>query len=90
MGNYLVPLEFEVVGSVLIDCLLDDSACLLEEALSLRHLGGEVGQHLPDRWEAAVCDHQLLIQLMDTSQHWKHNQKYKPILYSFTISVSFW
>lgn len=89
MGNHLIPLEFESVGSVLVDGLLDSGSCFLEEALSVRQLGGEAGQDFPDRWEAAGCNHQLLLQLTDTPQHWIHNQKHEPLLYSITVSVTF-
>lgn len=69
MGNHLTPLEFEDAGSVPVFCLLDGAGCFLEKALGVGQLGGEAGQSLPDRWEAAVCDHQLLLQLANTSQH---------------------
>lgn len=81
-GNHLIPVEFEAVGSVLVDRLLDSGGCFLEEALRLGQLGGGAGQDLPDRWEAHVCDHQLLLQLTDTPQHWEHNQKREVSLYS--------
>lgn len=70
--SYLIPLQFEAVGSVLLVCLLDVSSCFLEEALGVGQLGGKAGQDLPDGWEAAVCAHQLLLQLTHPPQHWKH------------------
>lgn len=62
-----MPLEFQAVGSVLLSVLLDGSACILKEALCIRQLGTEAGQDLPNRWQAAVCVHQLLFQLTDTA-----------------------
>lgn len=74
VGNHLISLEFEDTGSVLVRGLLDGAGCFMEEGLSVRQLGGEAGQNLPDRWETVICDHQLLLQLADTPQHWKHNK----------------
>lgn len=67
MRNYLMPLEFEAVGSVLVSGLLDGSGCILKETLHIRQLGTEAGQDLPNRWQTAVCVHQLLFQLTDTA-----------------------
>lgn len=75
MGNHLIPLEFEDAGSVPVLRLLDSAGCFVEEALSVRQLGGEAGQDLPNRREAAICVHQLLLQLTDAPQHW--NQEHE-------------
>lgn len=81
MGNHLIPLEFEDTGLVPVLRLLDGPGCFLEEALSVRQLGGEAGHDLLDRRYTAICDHQLLLQLTDAPQHWKHNQEHKLLLY---------
>lgn len=86
MGNHLIPLELEDAGFVPVLRLLDGAGRFLEKAPSVRQLGGEAGQDLPDRWEAAVRAHQLLLQLTDTPQHWKHNEKHEQLL---IISVTF-
>lgn len=65
MTNHLMPLECEAVGSVLVSSLLEGGGCILKETLCIRQLGIEVGQDLPNRWETAVGDHQLLFQLTD-------------------------
>lgn len=65
--NHLMPLEFEAVGSVLVSGLLDGIDCILKETLCIRQLGAEAGQDLPNRWQTAVCVHQLLFQLTDTT-----------------------
>lgn len=74
-GNHLIPLEFEDIGSVSVLRLPDVAGRFLEGALSVRQLGGEAGQDLPDGWEAAVCDHQLLLQLTDAPQHWEQQSE---------------
>lgn len=89
MGNHLIPLEFKDIGFVPVVRLLDGAGCFLQKALSVRQLGGKAGQDLPDGWEAAVGDHQLLLQLTDTPQHWKHNQQHELLLYRIIISVIF-
>lgn len=73
--SHLVPVEFDDARCVLVLCLLDCAGCFLEESLSAWQLGRKAGQNLPHRREATFCGHQLLFQLTDTPQHWKHNQK---------------
>lgn len=69
-----MPLEFEAVGSVLVSGLLDGSGCILKESLRIRQLGIEAGQDLPNRWQTAVCVHQLLFQLADMAQYLKQTR----------------
>lgn len=78
-----MSLEFETVGSGLVRGLLDGGGCILKETLGIRQLGAEAGQDLLNRWETAVCDHQLLFQLTDTTKYLKHNQKHKQDYQSF-------
>ena len=79
MGNHLIPLEFEDVGSVPVVRLLDGAGCAVEKLLSVRQLGEKAGQVLPDRWKAGVCGHQLLLQLTNTPQYWKNNSETQAI-----------
>lgn len=83
--RYLMPLEFEAVGSVLVSRLLDGGSCILKECLCSRQLSVEVGQDLPNRWKTAVGDHQLFFQLTDTTQYLKHNQDQKKLQFSFSF-----
>lgn len=62
-----MPLEFEAVGCVLVSGLLDGSGCILKETLCIRQLSVKAGQDLLNRWQTAVCVHQLLFQLANTT-----------------------
>lgn len=85
--RYLMPLEFEAVGSILVSHLLDGGGCILKESLCIRQLSVEVGKDLLNRWETAVGDHQLFFQLTDTMQYLKHkqNQNQKQLQFSFSF-----